>query len=123
MLGGMVKFLVVAIVAASAFVIYALIDCLFAESSRFRALNKPLWAVIIVVLPVIGAVLWLLLGKNRSGARQAPRRFVAPDDDPEFSGRSSSTITDLDRETTDERIRRLEQELADLDNDDKTGSA
>ncbi|ROS61654.1 phospholipase D-like protein [Frigoribacterium sp. PhB160] len=123
MLGDMVKFLVVAIVAASAFVIYALIDCLFAESSRFRALNKPLWAVIIVVLPVIGAVLWLLLGKNRSGGRQAPRRFVAPDDDPEFSGRSSSTITDLDRETTDERIRRLEQELADLDNDDKTGTA
>jgi hypothetical protein len=120
----MVKFLVVAIVAASAFVIYALIDCLFAESSKFRALNKPLWALIIVLLPVIGAVLWFLLGRARKTGRPDARRFVAPDDDPEFSGRtgsgrSSSTVSDLDRETTDERIRRLEEELAELDGDDK----
>ena len=115
----MVKFLVVAIVAASAFVIYALIDCLFAESSKFRALNKPLWAVIIIALPVIGAVLWFLLGRARKSWQPESRRFVAPDDDPEFSGRSGTTVSDLDRETTDERIRRLEQELAELDGDDK----
>jgi hypothetical protein len=106
----MVKFLVVAIVAASAFIIYAL--------------NKPLWALIIVLLPVIGAVLWFLLGRARKTGRPDARRFVAPDDDPEFSGRtgsgrSSSTVSDLDRETTDERIRRLEEELAELDGDDK----
>ena len=35
------------------------------------------------------------------------------------TGRSSSTVSDLDRETTDERIRRLEEELAQLDGDDK----
>jgi len=119
----MVKFWVVAIVAASAFVIYALVDCLFAESSRFRALNKPLWALIIVVLPVVGAVLWFLLGRARKSGRPEVRRFVAPDDDPEFSGRSSSTVTALDRETTDERIRRLEEELDQLDNDGKNGTA
>ncbi|MBD8585111.1 PLDc_N domain-containing protein [Frigoribacterium sp. CFBP 8766] len=115
----MVKFLVVAIVAASAFIIYALIDCLFAESSKFRALNKPLWALVIVLLPVIGAVLWFLIGRARKSGQSETRRFVAPDDDPEFSGRSSSTVSDLDRETTDERIRRLEEELAELDGDDK----
>ncbi|WP_423919039.1 PLD nuclease N-terminal domain-containing protein [Frigoribacterium sp. 2-23] len=119
----MVKFLIVAIVAAAAFIIYALIDCLFAESSRFRALNKPLWALIIVVLPVIGAVLWLWLGRARKNDQPAPRRFIAPDDDPEFSGRSRPMPGDLDRETTDERIRRLEEELAELDGDDKSSNA
>ena len=76
----MVKFLLVAIVAASAFVIYALIDCLLAESSRFRALNKPLWALIIVVLPVIGAVLWFLLGRARKSGQPAadPVRLIVP---------------------------------------------
>ncbi|MET4063216.1 hypothetical protein ABID92_001043 [Frigoribacterium sp. PvP120] len=123
MIVAMVKFWVVAIVAASAFVIYALVDCLFAESSRFRALNKPLWAAIIVLLPVVGAVLWFLLGRARKAGRGPQRRFIAPDDDPDFSGRSAATVTDLDRETTDERIRRLEQELSELDNDDKTGTA
>ncbi|MBA8812123.1 PLD nuclease N-terminal domain-containing protein [Frigoribacterium faeni] len=119
----MVRLFVVGIVIAAAFIIYALIDCLFAENSRFRALNKPLWAIIIIVLPVIGAVLWFVLGRARKTGQRDQRRFVAPDDDPEFSGRSASTISDLDRETTDERIRRLEQELSDLDEDDKTGPA
>ena len=117
----MVRLFIVGIVAAAAFVIFALIDCLFADASRFRALNKPLWALVIVLLPVIGAVLWFLIGRARKSGQSETRRFVAPDDDPEFSGRSSSTVSDLDRETTDERIRRLEQELLDLDNDDKTG--
>ena len=117
----MVRLFIVGIVAAAAFVIFALIDCLFADASRFRALNKPLWAVIIVLLPVIGAVLWFVLGRARKNGRPAATRTVAPDDDPEFSGTSWRTTSDLDRETTDERIRRLEQELLDLDNDDKTG--
>jgi hypothetical protein len=119
----MVRLYVVGIVIAAAFIIYALVDCLFADASRFRALNKPLWALIIVVLPVIGAVLWFLLGKTRKNGQPERRRFVAPDDDPEFSGRSAATISDLDRETTDERIRRLEQELSELDDDGKTGTA
>ncbi|NRD25249.1 PLD nuclease N-terminal domain-containing protein [Frigoribacterium sp. VKM Ac-2836] len=117
----MVRLFIVGIVAAAAFVIFALIDCLFADTSRFRALNKPLWAVIIVLLPVIGAVLWFMLGRARKNGRPVATRTVAPDDDPEFSGSSWRTTSDLDQETTDERIRRLEQELLDLDNDDKTG--
>ena len=101
MLGDMVKFLVVAIVAASAFVIYALIDCLFAESSRFRALNKPLWAVIIVVLPVIGAVLWLLLGKNRPAAARLRVASSPPTTTPSSpAGRAAPSPTSTGRRPT-----------------------
>lgn len=129
----MVKGLFVAIVAAVAFVVYALVDCLFTESYRFRALNKAAWAAIIVVLPVIGAILWFLLGRrSRSLGR---RRTIAPDDDPDFLGGATaggSTAggskaggrrpSRLDRETTDEEIRRLEQELAEHDDDGPSGA-
>ncbi|ROQ39416.1 phospholipase D-like protein [Frondihabitans sp. PhB188] len=104
----MVKGLIVLIVAAAAFVVYALVDCLFTEHQRVRALPKPVWALIVIVLPVVGAVLWLLLGR----APRTPRRTVAPDDDPEFLGRPFTAVSDEDRHELDERIRRLEQELS-----------
>ena len=56
------------------------------------------------------AILWFLIGKGPAGAVPS-RGQVAPDDDLEF-------LHDLGRqEEQDERIRRLEQELADLDDD------
>lgn len=116
----MVKGLFVLIVAAVAFVIYALIDCLFTERSRFRALNRPIWALVIVILPVVGALLWFGLGRRSRTA--AARRTIAPDDDPEFFGRPATTVSEQDREALDESIRRLEQELAEHDDDGPTGT-
>lgn len=118
----MVRLLIVGIVAAVAFVVYALIHCLTSPRGEVRALNKPLWALIILVLPVVGGVLWFVMGRGRRSGQGATRRTLAPDDDPEFLGSSRQGPSDLDRETTDERIRRLERELADLDDDDKTGT-
>ncbi|MCU1529385.1 MAG: hypothetical protein JWP75_3148 [Frondihabitans sp.] len=119
----MVKGLIVVIVAAVAFVVYALVDCLFTERFRFRALNKPVWALLIIVLPVVGALLWFGLGRRRRGL--SGRRVVAPDDDPDFLGTptssSAGSTSNLDRETMDERIRRLEQELAEHDDDGTSG--
>jgi hypothetical protein len=116
----MAKGLFVLIVAAIAFVIYALVDCLFTEKYRFRALNKPIWVLIIIVIPVVGALLWFGLGRrSRAGAT---RRVVAPDDDPAFLGRSSAPLSDSDHRSLDERIKRLEQELAEHDDDGPTGT-
>lgn len=110
----MVKGLIVLLVAAVAFIVYALVDCAFTERHRVRSLTKPIWALLIVVLPVIGAVLWLLLGKT---GRDGLRRTIAPDDDPEFLGRATSPVSDSERESLDERIRKLEEELAEHDDD------
>jgi hypothetical protein len=116
----MVKGLIVLIVAAVAFVIYALVDCLVTERFRFRALNKPVWALVIVVLPVVGALLWFGLG--RPSRASDGRRVVAADDDPAFSGHRSQRMRGLDRESIDERIRLLEQDLADRDDDGGPGT-
>jgi hypothetical protein len=104
------RLFVIIFVVALALIVFAVVDVILTESRRVRALNKPIWVAIIIVVPIIGALLWFLLGKERKDRGGEPRQ-VAPDDDPNF-------LRNLRRdEEQDERIRRLEQELAELDDD------
>ncbi|MCU1580280.1 MAG: hypothetical protein JWP19_2484 [Rhodoglobus sp.] len=106
----MARFYVVLAFLVLAFDVFAIVDVMLIDQRRIRALNRPLWVLVIVVLPVIGAILWFLAGRERRNGLP-DRRTVAPDDDPAF-------LRNLRRdEEQDERIRRLEQELADLDDD------
>ena len=131
----MVRLYLIVGLAAVIFTIYAAIDCAMTDHRRARGIPKALWILVIIVLPSIGALLWFTLGKDRSGgSRQV--RTTAPDDDPAFlcglntnkPGTNQSGTdkpgtegkgalgTDADQE---ERIRRLEQALAELDDDSK----
>ncbi|MBN9238984.1 MAG: hypothetical protein BGO97_04800 [Micrococcales bacterium 70-64] len=90
--------------------VFAYVDLALTDRTRVRALPKPVW-ILVILLPVVGALLWIILGKQRGGSRGGESRTIAPDDDPSF-------LANLRRdEEQDERIRRLEQELADLDDD------
>lgn len=111
----MTRFLIVLVVIAVAFTIYTFVDVLLTERSRVRAFPKVLWAVVVVLLPVIGGLLWLIVGKARRSPRSA-NRPVAPDDDPTFLN-SLNHDEIAKRAEQEERLRRLEQELADLDDD------
>ena len=106
----MVRWFVIGGVAVLALTVYALVDLFVTASDRLRAFKKPVWIAVIVVLPVIGPVLWLAIGKNRQ-SRTAPP--VAPDDDPRFLGNLS--------ETAEDRIERLEEELRALDEEEQSG--
>lgn len=92
-----------------AFWVYSIVDCALQPPTRHRGVSKPVWLLIVVLLPVVGGILWLVVGRSRPRAQPA---FRAPDDNPEFLGRIGS-ISDQD-----ERIRRLEEELAALDSED-----
>lgn len=109
----MPRLLVVLAFALVAVDVFAIVDVILTDRSRVRAMPKVLWVLVIVLLPVIGVVLWFMLGKARSSGF-GRTRTVAPDDDPDFLRKMRV------KEEQDERIRRLEQELADLDDDDKT---
>lgn len=105
----MVRVLIVLAVLAVAFVVVSLVDCAVQPATRHRGVAKPVWLLIIVLLPVIGAVLWFVIGRGRT---PAARTMSAPDDDPEFLSRVGLPSDQ------DERIRRLEEELAQLDAED-----
>ena len=63
--------------------IYAFIDCLQTPTPRY--LPKPVWFVIILVLPIVGPALWLLFGRvNGGGWGRWDDGPVGPDDDPSF---------------------------------------
>lgn len=91
------------------FWVVTIVDCAVQPPTRHRGVGKPAWLVIVVVFPVIGGILWLTIGRTRRSQMRAPR---APDDDPEFLGRITLSSDQ------DERIRRLEEELAQLDAED-----
>lgn len=92
-------------VFAVAVIVYALIDCARTDSSRMPIkLSKPLWLLAIILLPGLGALLWLGFKVARSGAlnktistdsfdkfknpgQKKPTGPVAPDDDPDFLAR------------------------------------
>jgi len=106
----MARILFILILVALAFTIFCVVDVALTDKRRIRALRKWAW-VLIVLIPLIGGVLWFILGKARKdGGSQF--RTVAPDDDPEFLGTLARD------EQQDERIRLLEEQLAELDDDD-----
>jgi hypothetical protein len=109
---------VIAVIALALF-IYALVDAISIYEWRVKSLNKIAWVFIIIILPVLGPILWLTLGKARKNdpdthvPSQGSRPRPAPDDDPVFL-RNATRF-----EEQEERIRRLEAELKALGDEDE----
>lgn len=79
------KALVVLVVVALA--VYSLFDVVAAPKGQIRWLPKAVWLVVVLV-PVLGAGLWLAFGKTRDHRIEPPRPNRptprGPDDDPDF---------------------------------------
>ncbi|WP_406726118.1 PLD nuclease N-terminal domain-containing protein [Streptomyces sp. GD-15H] len=76
--------------------VYAFIDCISTQDEDIRHMPKPLWAILVLLFPLVGSLSWIIAGKkrhprgadgqvgsawNRGGGRQ---QWVAPDDNPDF---------------------------------------
>ena len=108
----MVRLWVILGVAVVVFTVYAIVDCALFDRTRIRGIARGWWILVILFVPVIGGVLWFVIGRGRANrVGRSGRRTVAPDDDTEFLRQLND---DVEHE---ERIRRLEQELAELDSD------
>lgn len=101
--------------------VWALVEVAQAERHQIRLLSKPIWIILIVLAPTVGAIAWFLLGRPKDGATtparplQRPTRPApwsarnqqvsrpAPDDDPEF-------LASLKRQAERERRAREQQQ-------------
>lgn len=94
-------------------IIYSLIDCWRSEPRDIRGIRRGPWLAVIILLPVIGGLLWLLLGRPRYlPAGTKPARGRGPDDDPEFLRKlDEQRRRDADRQY-DEQVDRWRREHA-----------
>lgn len=95
--------------ALAAIMIYAIVDVAITPKSRVRKIPKPVWFIVIVLFPLIGALLWFLTGKTRRNATPPP-----PPEDVVDRG---TTTGPFSTESVDDRIARLEEELKRLDDE------
>lgn len=85
------RYLIFAAVVVGVFTIFVTVFAASADKRQVRNLPKFLWVLICLLVPGIGGLLYLVVGRpingapNDSGsAGRGQFRTVAPDDDPEF---------------------------------------
>lgn len=69
------------------FTVFTTVFAAAADKSEVRLLPKWVWVLLCLVVPFFGGLLYLMVGRplGKGGASgQKNRRFVAPDDDPNF---------------------------------------
>jgi hypothetical protein len=109
-MGRALPFLIVLVATLS-----ALIDCLSSEREDIRGLPRPVWLLLILLVPVIGPLAWFIAGRpasldQRAGVLTGGRgrqRVTAPDDDPDFLRGIDTTQSTKDAEL----LRRWEEDL------------
>ena len=99
-----------------AVMIFAIVDAVTSDNWRIRYMPKVAWVLLIVFLPLVGSVLWFILGKERQvaadrGSFGDPRRTegIAP------ASRTEDDLAAIEREIAfhekQAEIRRLEAQL------------
>jgi len=97
-MGRIVIFVALAYLAS---LIAAIADCLGGENPP-RRFSRGAWVLIIVFLPIVGAIAWFMSGRPRpqggsgSASPRPPRRNLGPDDDPDF-------LSDLQRRLREDK--------------------
>jgi len=106
---------------------YCIFDVISTDEALMRNMPKVLWLIVVVVLPTVGSVAWLLLGRPEGAGlrpgdtstyraprviRRAPR---APDDDPIFLARLDDETKRL--KAWEDDLKRREDDLRRRDED------
>lgn len=74
---------VILVIAALGLMIFALIDLWQVPAVDVKGGNRFLWTLAILLLPVVGAALWLWIGRSSQDYTEQ-QRHSGPDDDPDF---------------------------------------
>jgi hypothetical protein len=86
--------------------IYCIFDVVTTDARDCRNLPKPLWFLTVLVLPDLGSIVWLILGRPRVVVRQ-PRTVpvVPPDDDEEFLRKLRERVEEQRRRAREQQER------------------
>ena len=101
------------------FTVFVTVFAASAKKNEVRNLPKWLWVLICLAVPIVGGLLYLVLGRPLGGpkTRGGKSRVVAPDDDPAFLRDLSSKL-----ESKEETPEEQEPKEQDPDTDPKDKS-
>ncbi|WP_192496974.1 PLD nuclease N-terminal domain-containing protein [Gulosibacter chungangensis] len=109
----MSRALILGIVVAVALTVYAVVDCAMFDSKRTKVMQKPIWLVVILLIPVIGPLLWMFIGKGSGDSvmQTTVGTQIIPDDinyisDPKSEREHDARIAELE-----EQMRLLDEEI------------
>lgn len=81
----------VVVLLALGLAVYAVLDVLRSTDEEIAVLPRIAWVLVAIVLPVLGPVLWLAVGRQRADGSPGSsdgggggRGPSGPDDDPDF---------------------------------------
>ncbi len=110
--------------------LYCIFDVISTQEALVRNLPKMLWLVLVVILPAVGSISWLVLGRPAGAgftpgetgyrrpetrSRPAPRP-IGPEDSPQFISEIEDRATRLRK--WEEDLKRREDELRRKEGDD-----
>ena len=96
--------------------IFCILDVISTEDVLCRNLPKYFWLLIVIILPDIGSIAWLLLGRpvgagfrlgSQVGVYRPQKRVIGPEDSPDF-------LASMERkrlESWEQELKRREEEL------------
>ena len=96
--------------------IFCILDVISTEDVLCRNLPKYVWLLIVIILPDIGSIAWLLLGRpvgagfrlgSQVGVYRPQKRVIGPEDSPDF-------LASMERkrlESWEQELKRREEEL------------
>lgn len=131
------RFIIPAAIMLVGLTLYALFEALLTPAHQVRSLPKWAWVLTVVLLPLVGPLLWLILGRRRvprtAGGSAPAARPASPDDDEDFlrSLRVQRRQAEREREleARERELRAREEELrrrrgrGEDDGDPEDGSA
>jgi len=122
-IGGMWR--VILPLVLTAVMVFSIVDISTIDRSRVRHLPKAVWIILVILTSILGSILWFAIGRERrgqGGSHAVPGRKprpLGPEDDPNFIDNIDQRRLNREQE---ERIRDLERQLRDLDDEPKPGS-
>lgn len=95
------------------FMVWCLVEAISTDRRRIRGLSKPIWILLILLLPLIGAAAWLLYGRPSASAADADA-LPGPDRrtrrDASNPAEEAADYTTKLRERAEEQRRRYEEQ-------------
>ena len=91
-------------------VVAALIDIITRDDSQVQHLPRMMWVFLVIIIPVIGSILWFVVGRD-----YAPRGEFVRFGDPRRHSPGSFAAGPERIDVREQRVTTTEQQLAELD--------